>query len=385
MHKRLFHVSNLDAYRSMTFDTFDRQGRMGLAEEKERSLEVAFNQAKNFSENKQGWLVMLGTYGCGKTHLAAAIANSSIDAGAATLMLNVPDLLDWLRFALEIRESTFETRFEQIRNIPLLVLDDLGAHNATPWAQEKLFQILDYRYVNRLPTVITSNQDIDELEGRIRSRLVDPDVVVKVSISAPDYRSPTLEDPGKFKYSSLPLHSKRTFGTFNLRERENLSKEDLQSIKKAFRAAQQFSEKPRGWLVFTGGYASGKTHLAAAIGNYRAALGEEPMMVVVPDLLDHLRATFSPSSTISYDHLFNKVRTAPLLILDDMGTQSATPWAREKLYQIYNYRYNAELPTVITTSQPIEQIDPRIQSRMLDIRLCTIYALTVDSYRHLKK
>ena len=104
------------------------------------------------------------------------------------------------------------------------------------------------------------------------------------------------------------------------------------------------------------------------------------MFVVVPDLLDHLRATFSPSSTVSYDRLFQEVRTSPLLILDDLGTQSATPWAREKLYQLLNYRYNAELPTVITTSSPLEEIDNRISSRMLDATLCTIHYIDVPPY-----
>ncbi len=41
---------------------------------------------------------------------------------------------------------------------------------------------------------------------------------------------------------------------------------------------------------------------------------------------------------------------APLLILDDLGTESATAWAREKLYQLFNYRYNARLATVITSA-----------------------------------
>jgi DNA replication protein DnaC len=129
-----------------------------------------------------------------------------------------------------------------------------------------------------------------------------------------------------------------------------------------------------------GGYGCGKTHLAAAIGNYRKALGEEPIFVVVPDLLDHLRAAFNPNSPVSYDRRFEEVRTAPLLILDDLGTQSATPWAREKLYQILNYRYNARLPTVITTAQSLKEIDERVRSRMLDKRLCTIYAITAPAY-----
>jgi len=71
------------------------------------------------------------------------------------------------------------------------------------------------------------------------------------------------------------------------------------------------------------------------------------------------------------------------LILDDLGTQSATPWAKEKLYQIFNYRYNAELPTVITTSLEVEELDPRIRSRMLDKRLCDIFAITAPSFRNM--
>jgi len=71
---------------------------------------------------------------------------------------------------------------------------------------------------------------------------------------------------------------------------------------------------------------------------------------------------------------------APLLVLDDLGTQSMTPWVREKLYQLFNYRYNAELPTVITTSDSLDETDPRIRSRLLDGKLCSIYALTVPAY-----
>ena len=92
-----------------------------------------------------------------------------------------------------------------------------------------------------------------------------------------------------------------------------------------------------------GGYGSGKTHLAAAIANYRAGLGDPPLFIMVPDLLDHLRATFSPNSNVAFDRRFDEIRTAPLLVLDDLGTQSMTPWVKEKLYQLFNYRYNAEL------------------------------------------
>jgi DNA replication protein DnaC len=129
-----------------------------------------------------------------------------------------------------------------------------------------------------------------------------------------------------------------------------------------------------------GGPGVGKTHLAAGIGIACQDRGKPVMFVVVPDLLDHLRATFSPSSTTSYDRMFQEVLTSELLILDDLGTQSATPWAREKLYQILNYRYNAELPTVITTSDTLEQMDARIRSRMLDTRLVTLWKFIAPPY-----
>ncbi len=297
-----------------------------------------------------------------------------------TLFLTVPDLLDWLRFAYGAEDITFEQRFDEIRNIRLLVLDDLGTQNTTAWAQEKLFQILNYRYVNHLSTVLTSNQELKDIDPRISSRLQDPELVTRLQITAPDFRNPS-GDSGHPPLSSLQLHTGQTFGNFGLREREKFSPDQRQNIEKTFRVAHEYAENPAGWLVLMGGYSVGKTHLAAAIGNYRHSLGDAPLFVVVPDLLDHLRATFSPNSPVSYDNMFEEIRTTRLLILDDLGTQSATPWAKEQLYQIFNYRYNARLATVITTSSNTDEIDPRISSRMYDKRLCRIYLLDVPPYR----
>ena len=378
-YQRVYRLSNLAAFSGMTFETFKVQGRVGLGDEQVKSLKYAFDQAQTFARTLSGWLLLTGSYGVGKTHLAAAIANFAVSMGVPTLFLTVPDLLDWLRYAYGALDEDFETRFEEIRNIQLLVMDDLGTQNATPWAQEKLYQIFNHRYVNRLPTVVTSNQPLEEIEGRIQSRLRDPELVTMVKINAQDYRQP-LVDTTQPRLSALPLYSRMTFGSFNLREREKLSPEERANLEKAFQLAQNFAENPRGWLVFSGTYGCGKTHLAAAIGNYRASQGQPPIFVVVPDLLDHLRSTFSPNSTVSYDEVFEEVRSARLLILDDLGTQNASPWAREKLYQIFNHRYTAELPTVITTASRLDDLDPRIRSRMLDTRLCTFFGILAPAY-----
>ena len=113
---------------------------------------------------------------------------------------------------------------------------------------------------------------------------------------------------------------------------------------------QAYADSPPNWLVLTGPYGCGKTHLAAAIANRQIELGNDVFFTVVPDLLDHLRATFGPGSDVTYDELFEAVRNVPLLVLDDLGMQSETSWAREKMFQVLNHRLNAELPTVITTN-----------------------------------
>ena len=305
--ERLYRMSNLDAFKQMTFNSFSVQGRLGLGDEQIQSLHIALSQAQQFAAAPKGWLVLMGSYGCGKTHLAAAVANTCVEYGMNTLFLTVPDLLDWLRYSYDSVNTTFESRFEEIRNVGLLVLDDLGAQNATKWAGEKLFQIIDYRYSRRLPMVVTSNLTLDDLDDRIRSRLQDPDLVTRVRITAPDYRSPVKDNKDPLIYQ-LQLLSDRSFGNFSLREPERLSSEIQLNLEKAFRAAQEFAEQPRGWLVLTGTYGCGKTHLAAAVGNYRKGMGDDPIFVVVPDLLDHLRATFSPVSNTSYDELFNRVK-----------------------------------------------------------------------------
>jgi DNA replication protein DnaC len=383
IRQRLFTLSHLDELKELTFESFKPGGHKGLGEMQSASIEVAYNQARHYAQNLKGWLLLQGGYGCGKTHLAAAIANFAVTMGVPTLFLTVPDLLDALRFAYSAEDTTFEERFDQIRNARLLILDDFGTQNATGWAQEKLFQIVNYRYINKFSTVVTTNLALDEIEARIRSRLADPNLVTAVRMSAPDFRRPT-QDTSHPELSSLDLLASKTFGTFEDRDNEKLEPEEVKSLQKALKTAHVFAEKPKSWLVFEGTYGCGKTHLAAAIANYRMGLGDPPLFVMIPDLLDHLRAAFSPNASTSYDRRFDEVRTAPLLILDDLGSQSATPWAREKLLQLLNYRYNAELPTVITVAKEIldqNLVDERIVTRMLDERVCDYIDIKAPAYQ----
>ena len=378
--QQLMKLSQLGALENCTFENFFSEG-IGLTPVKQRNLKMAYDRALTYADKTDGWLILKGGYGCGKTHLAAAIASRCIARGESTIFVNTPDLLDHLRAAYSPTATTsYDERFELVRNTPVLILDDLGTQSNTDWAQEKLYQIFNHRYNARLPTVITTNEELESIEIRIRSRMVDPGLTDIITILAPDFRRAGV-DQDQSDLSTLSLHGDKTFTRFQPRDRE-LPAAQAENLKRAVETAKKFAEQPADWLVFNSvGYGNGKTHLAASIANYVADRGDPVLFIVVPDLLDHLRATFNPASGIRYDKRFDEVKTAPLLILDDLGTESATAWAREKLYQLFNHRYNARLPTVITTATAIQELDPRLATRMLDNSRCTFFVLEVPSYR----
>jgi DNA replication protein DnaC len=162
-----------------------------------------------------------------------------------------------------------------------------------------------------------------------------------------------------------------------------------ESLKAALRAAWEFANDPDGWLVLTGVVGCGKTHLAAAIKNERDERGYQTLFKTAPDLLDYLRATYAPDSNVTYDRGFDAIRNAEVLILDDYGAHSSTPWAEEKLFQLLNYRFNGRLPTVITTNQPLERAtaassvpnqELRILSRLVDRELSRVCRIDAPPY-----
>ena len=134
--------------------------------------------------------------------------------------------------------------------------------------------------------------------------------------------------------------------------------------------AKRFADNPKclgrdkDWLVVWGLYGCGKTHLALAVFNHRLRHYQDAAFIVVPDLLAHLRATFNPKSEVTFDEQFEAIRTIPVLVLDDLGTERSTPWAEEKLYQLINYRYNCNLPMMVTTNVMLDELRPRIRSRL---------------------
>jgi len=365
--------SNLGALSQLTFDSLSPKGKAASTIAQEHFTQV-YQAAKAFADNPEGWLVLLGPSGSGKTHLACAVANHRLSLGEPVFYIGAADLLDHLRSAFSpTSDTTYDELFERVKNVPLLVLDDLTLGSATAWAKEKLEQLLHHRFNARLATVIITDIPLEKVDERLRGHLADNEFCQVWTIEP---ASP-LESQGGLK---LELLRSMTFDNFD-HKRLDLPTELRENLRTAFDQAVEFAHSPEGWLIFHGLNGCGKTHLAAAIANYQLAQGKPVLFVVVPDLLDHLRSTFSPDSKISYDEFSEKIKEVPLLILDDFGEQSATPWAQEKLYQLINYRYNARLPMVVTTYLSLDEIETRISSRMVDPRISWVFNIRAPDYR----
>jgi DNA replication protein DnaC len=356
--------SNLGPLSRITFANTGVKGPLPDAGSQQR-FQQAIAAGINFAEDPSGWLVFTGPSGSGKTHLAVAVANRCIERGETTFFITVADLLDHLRAAYSPENPvSYDELFDQVRDVPVLIIDDLGTQSATSWAQEKLFQKFNHRFNAQLPTVITVRGPMERLDEGLRTRMEAAEGFSLV-LQLGQYNTRLARRIGDVPAGMLRMN----FTNFDPRGGRNSTREQQASLRYARNAARDFASDPNSWILFSGPHGSGKTHLAVAIAGESLRQGQTVFFAFVPDLLDHLRATFSPHSPVGYDELFEQIKTVPLLILDDLGSESSTSWAEEKLYQIMVYRHETLLPTIITTSfgmKVLEEAKPRIASRLMD-------------------
>ena len=366
---RLERYSNIGPLSRLSFRNLIARGRRPNARDQEQYARCV-EDARAFAEAPDGWMVLSGTSGCGKTHIAAAVVNRLLERGEAALFVVVPDFLDHLRSAYQPgAEVGYDELFERVRNAPVLVLDDLGTQAPTPWAQEKLFQLINHRFNARLPMVVTTNLLPEQLDERLRTRLTDASVA----------RVYTLESTRASGLSALdvldrPLMRDMTFEAFEFRG-VHLAVDDRKRLENAYRQALTFAETPEGWLLFMGSHGTGKTHLAAAIANYRRGRGDAVCFVDVAELVEYLRETQAGDEASDRNVAFQQMREAPLLVLDDL-----TSWGKDRLFSVLNYRYTRRMPTVVTTALTLEELGPRLASRLLDHAVCS--QIVLDAAPH---
>lgn len=163
-------------------EMIDQTHREGAA----RALNAAKSFVNECQQNPHGLgILFTGPVGSGKTYLAASIANELMEAQLQVLFLVVPDLLDELRASYKSEVNEMDL-LDTARTIPILILDDLGAHNYTDWTRNRLYSIINYRMNELLPTVITSNLSLDEMEDyigvRTTSRIIQSSRIFRLTV-----------------------------------------------------------------------------------------------------------------------------------------------------------------------------------------------------------
>lgn len=147
-------------FMNRTFENFDAMKRDQMT-----AYTIAKNYARDFDEIKEDGqgLYFFGYNGTGKTHLAAAICLDLMPKGVGVIFRTFAGLLGDIKATFDSDRTETEV-LKAYTEADLLIIDDLGKEQCTDWAVSQLFNIVNNRYEDCKPIVITANYSIEELE-----------------------------------------------------------------------------------------------------------------------------------------------------------------------------------------------------------------------------
>lgn len=192
----------------------------------------------------------------------------------------------------------------------------------------------------------------------------------------------------------------RTFETFELTEENKKAAFLCQKYADTFKEKLPADGKNpgRNGLFITGPKGTGKTHLVAAIANKLMNQRIPVICMTMIDLLERIKSTYTDArqrfgSYYDAADVLDAYTAVSLLIIDDLGKEQATEWAIAKIYAIINARYEALMPTIITTNYseaelikrltPKETGDPTTADAAIDRlrEMCGVIVTTGESWR----
>lgn len=354
--------SNMDDRHGITFRSLSPDGP---DDTDQASYRNAYQAAVQYAADPAGTFTIAGQPMTGKTALATAIANHTLNNGHPTLWTRAGDLIRALR-----RESYSgaDEAAGQYRTHSFLLIDDIPPVPASGWEKELILLLVSERTDAQRPTVYV-------LRGTPEQ--ADPDIAAKICRQHSGHSTCTLNraEAGTVPTRRLPpvaMSSLMTFDTFHTEH----SPDRLAIAKETVR---MWAEQPTGWLCLTGTTGTGKTHLALAAMDVIANRTQAIYYAHTADLIAELRTTVNTP----HDPL-QPAMSAALLVLDDYGAERNTAFADEQLTRLLGHRYDRRLPTIITTNLTPDELKanrPRIASRLLDPTVTTLIPMNGLDYR----
>ncbi len=358
-------------YRHCDFLSFETESHIAdsRAEDWSRSLKQAKLIAESFvgkfsTESERG-LLFMGPCGVGKTHLAVATLVELIRSGHEGLFYDYRELLKEIQSGYDDASPSSETELlNAVTKIEVLLLDDLGSAQPSPWALEKLGYVLDRRYQEKCVTLLTTcyrdeqqhlpmlvpggttlahTQDVlmDRVGYRVRSRLYE--MCQTVEIQATDYRREMLTDGAGGSASGLSVtdidasrevsgveraripkrYRRCDFDSFDTdlqhegpqAEAWNLSLRNARLVVSGF--AREYPSAREHGLLLMGPCGVGKTHLAVAALVELLNRGHEVLFYDYRDLLKEIQSSYSEMTQLREMEVLEPVLTAEVLLLDD--------------------------------------------------------------------
>lgn len=160
--KRLLKSSHItEEMRNKGFKNFDTEGKpQRIADAKQRVIKY-YREFADIRKERHNSIAMLGQPGCGKTHLLMALANSLLHIGTAVIYFSWVDGFNDLKKNMD----NLDDMIKRLQTVEVLFIDDMfkGRREITDFQRETLFAIINYRYLNHLPVLISSEKDTDQM------------------------------------------------------------------------------------------------------------------------------------------------------------------------------------------------------------------------------
>jgi len=164
---------NMEKQTFQTYDISYYKDPQGMQKKVVRCKEFV---KKLINKEKQNNLFFTGDVGRGKTHLSVAIANEALHQGVTVIYKRIDDLLDIIReykFQRELENIEKDYQLKYLKEVDLLIIDDLGAENITPFVENQMRILIDDRNNLDKPWIINSNLTTQQLQHKYGQRLTD--------------------------------------------------------------------------------------------------------------------------------------------------------------------------------------------------------------------